>query len=189
MNRTALHLAALTGNADIYRRLVELGFDSKSLDQKGKTAEHYLRNNPAISSGELQELLALTNPNGTNMSTGNHPVNGNTRLSKMAGNKTSNKEVIHNNIKDVSPGTLKISSKPVRLQPLQQQQQTKVGENIANLNTKAAASTKISITSPTKSKANGKSAQTLTPATSTYNNTVTSGNHNANQLVLTEPTA
>ena len=60
MNRNALHLAALSGNGDIYRRLIEFGFDSKSIDQKGKTAEHYLRNNPAIASTELPELLSLS---------------------------------------------------------------------------------------------------------------------------------
>lgn len=182
MNRTALHLAALTGNADIYRRLVELGFDSKSLDQKGKTAEHYLRNNPAISSGELQELLALSNPSGVAgapINTGNHTVNGNTRLSKMAGgNKTSNKEVIN---KDVAANAPKISSKPVRLQPLQQQQQpTKDNENIGST-AATVIPTKITVTSPTKRRANGKSTQEVTPATSS-SSTNTSGDDKASQL-------
>lgn len=69
MNRNALHLAALSGNGDIYRRLIELGFDSKSIDQKGKTAEHYLRNNAAISSTELSELLSLSTISANNSRT------------------------------------------------------------------------------------------------------------------------
>lgn len=40
---------------------MELGFDSKSVDQKGKTAEHYLKQNANITPEQLTELLSLNN--------------------------------------------------------------------------------------------------------------------------------
>lgn len=113
MNRTPLHLAALTGNGTLYRRLVELGLDPRSMDQKGRTAEQYLRNNSSIPTAELQELLALSNPV--------NPQQSERRLSKIA--KSSSKTNINQPDSPTTNGTvsgssMKITSKPVRLQPL-----------------------------------------------------------------------
>ncbi|KAH8010220.1 hypothetical protein HPB51_026272 [Rhipicephalus microplus] len=42
--RNPLHLAALRRDDDMYKFLVDSGADPKALDQKGKTAEYYLKN-------------------------------------------------------------------------------------------------------------------------------------------------
>ncbi|KAL3256804.1 hypothetical protein MRX96_017095 [Rhipicephalus microplus] len=42
--RNPLHLAALRRDHDMYKFLVDSGADPKALDQKGKTAEYYLKN-------------------------------------------------------------------------------------------------------------------------------------------------
>lgn len=133
MNRTALHLSALTGNTDIYRRLIELGLDPKSMDQKGKTAEYYLRNNPTISSAELQDLLALSNNSAAGGGGSNSQMatlQTNSRLSKMTANgKSSSQSNLATANGGIAGAPLKISSKPVRLPALSRPGAGKTGSS------------------------------------------------------------
>ena len=114
INRTALHLAALSGNVNIYKRLLELGLDPRSVDQKGKTAEHYLRTNASISSSELQDLLTMGS------TVVNNASQVGTRLTKLskAPSKNNVNSTAEQPATNGNSGTMKISSKPVRLPAL-----------------------------------------------------------------------
>ena len=105
MSRTPLHLAALTANTDIYRRLLELGIDSRSLDQKGKTAEYYLKNNPVVSTNEVQELSQLASTNASSLSSSQTRLN---RIGPKKGKPTRLRPLVPRK----TPETGEQSSKP-----------------------------------------------------------------------------